>query len=894
MGSVRDVPAHDPAGPASALQAAAGRALSLAALRPADARVLGASVLRSARRTGAWDVVSTGERAVGVAAMNLGDLDAAVTHLRAAVAAGRRAASRRHVGEARMSLASALVQRGHPGAAVHAIDAAIEDLRGAAAARARVQRAAILQELGRFDAALDELRRTLPVLRQTGDVEWAVRALSNRSLIHGARRAFHAAEADLLDARGLCVEHDLELPAAFAEQNLGCVKALRGDVPAALRCFDAADARYQRLGVVEPSLLVDRAEVLLSVRLLQEAREAAESAVAAYQEQKRGVHVPEARLLLSTVALLQGDTAAARQSADAAVRGFRRLGRTTSLALARYARLQAMASAGASAAGPVRAAAAADELERAGWPVPALDARVMAGRMALERGRHAAARRYLSRASRGRRAGPADARARAWMAEALLRRADGRRSAAVSALRAGLRIVEDHQATLGATELRAHVSVQRGALARLGLSMALEDGSPRRALWWAERGRASALLLRPARPPEDADLARDLADLRSTMSEIEEARGDGRPDEPLVARQVALERRIRDRCRTLTAGEQDEGGRRRRSTDELTAALGDAALVEYVELAGRMHAVTLAGGRLRLHALGRAGDVRRALTHVPFALHRLARPQERSHGREAAAAAVLGRAATVVDDLLLRPLLGEVGDRELVLSPTGSLQALPWSVLPSCRGRPVVVTPSATLWHRAATGHRPGASPRVVVVAGPGLPGAASEAAAVAALHPGSALVTGDAATAATVSRCVDGADLVHLAAHGTVRADNPLFSSLLLSDGPFTVYELERLAQMPHHVVLAACDAGRSHEVGGGEVLGFGAALIGGGTATFVAPVVAVPDAATVPLMLAYHEGLRAGRTPARALAAAQVRFGATDPVEWVAAAAFVCLGAG
>jgi CHAT domain-containing protein len=69
----------------------------------------------------------------------------------------------------------------------------------------------------------------------------------------------------------------------------------------------------------------------------------------------------------------------------------------------------------------------------------------------------------------------------------------------------------------------------------------------------------------------------------------------------------------------------------------------------------------------------------------------------------------------------------------------------------------------------------------------------------------------------------------------------------------------------------------------------------MGGGTATLVAPVVSVPDAATVPLMLAYHEGLRAGRTPADALASAQVRFSSTiDSAHWAAAAAFICLGAG
>jgi CHAT domain-containing protein len=55
----------------------------------------------------------------------------------------------------------------------------------------------------------------------------------------------------------------------------------------------------------------------------------------------------------------------------------------------------------------------------------------------------------------------------------------------------------------------------------------------------------------------------------------------------------------------------------------------------------------------------------------------------------------------------------------------------------------------------------------------------------------------------------------------------------------------------------------------------------------------VSVPDAATVPLMLSYHEGLRAGRAPADALASAQVRFSTTDSAQWAAAAAFICLGA-
>jgi CHAT domain-containing protein len=140
----------------------------------------------------------------------------------------------------------------------------------------------------------------------------------------------------------------------------------------------------------------------------------------------------------------------------------------------------------------------------------------------------------------------------------------------------------------------------------------------------------------------------------------------------------------------------------------------------------------------------------------------------------------------------------------------------------------------------------------------------------------------------------MDGAGLVHLAAHGTVRADNPLFSSVGMADGPFTVYDLERLRQAPRQVVLAACDAGRSHVLAGEEILGFTAALLSAGTSTLVAPVLPVPDAETTPVMLAYHRHVRAGLWPAEALARAQREVRSDDSVAAAGAVSFVCLGAG
>jgi tetratricopeptide (TPR) repeat protein len=813
--------------------------------------------------------------------MQLRDLDEAVAQLRQSVRAASRAGSAKLAGEARMSLASALALHGSPRQAFREIETALRELGGLLAARALIQRAAILQEMGRDDEALETLRRALPILRRHEDVQWETRALSNRGLLHMARRTFAAAENDLLTARRLCTRHGLELPLAYVEQNLGCLRATTGQVPAALAHFDRAEEYYRRIGVEVGSLYVDRASLLLSVRLVSEARATAEAAVRAYQQQKR-MHLPEARLLLSTVALVQGDLRTAQEAAELAAREFTRLGKRSWLALARYARLQALVVQGEKRITASEARRSADELARAGWTVPALEARVLAAGLALARGRRAQARQDLVQASRARSAGPAEVRTRAWLAEALLRKADGRRRGAMRALAAGLRIIEDYQATLGATELRAHVSAHRGAVARTGVSV----------YTWAERGRATAALLRPVQPPDDPLLARYLADLRTTMTAIESLRGSGRPTGAQVQRQVTLERQIRDHCRTQAAAGHDSSSRFRRLQD-VAAVLDAAVLVEYVEVDDALHAVTVAGGRVRLHTLGPCSPVRRELLHLPFALRRLA--DGRTHPESVAAAtAALTRVSEQLDDILLRPLQAALRDRPLVVVPTGPLQSMPWSVLPSCIGRSVTVAPSATLWHLARQRLPANPSARIVTVAGPGLPGAHTEAEAIARLYPGAIQLLDAAADAQHVAEAMTAATLVHVAAHGHLRSDNPLFSSLRLADGPFTVYDLERLSRAPHQVVLAACDTGRAQVVAGEEVLGLTSALLGQGTATLVAPVIPVPDAETTPLMLAYHTELRAGRPPAEALARAQEKTRTQGPLALAAAAGFVCLGAG
>jgi CHAT domain-containing protein len=249
--------------------------------------------------------------------------------------------------------------------------------------------------------------------------------------------------------------------------------------------------------------------------------------------------------------------------------------------------------------------------------------------------------------------------------------------------------------------------------------------------------------------------------------------------------------------------------------------------------------------------------------------------------------------AAAVGSAVLSPLLADIGDRELVVVPTGILMTVPWAALPGCAGRPVTVAPSATVWRDAMRRRAdrtpgpggPGPHDATVLVAGPGNARGDAEIRAIAALRPGASVLTGEAATPAATLAALDSAALAHLAAHGQHQAENALFSSLELAGGPLLGYDLQRPGRAPLMVVLSSCDVGLTDVRPGDETFGMVTALLNAGSATVVASVARVADDAAMAAMVGFHRAVTAGRPPAAALAAAL-------PGE--ATAGFVCFGAG
>ncbi len=173
-----------------------------------------------------------------------------------------------------------------------------------------------------------------------------------------------------------------------------------------------------------------------------------------------------------------------------------------------------------------------------------------------------------------------------------------------------------------------------------------------------------------------------------------------------------------------------------------------------------------------------------------------------------------------LEQTLLGPPSGLLGDGPVVIVPPGRFHTIPWALLPSLRYRAVSVAPSARAWLRAHAA-RPPDRRHVVLARGPGL---GTEGAEVP-----------DAGSAVRRRHCprrrrrhqravlaaLDGAWLGHIAAHGTFRADSPLFSSLRMADGPLTVYDFEQLRRAPYRLILPSLRLRAARPGGADELLG-------------------------------------------------------------------------
>jgi hypothetical protein len=395
---------------------------------------------------------------------------------------------------------------------------------------------------------------------------------------------------------------------------------------------------------------------------------------------------------------------------------------------------------------------------------------------------------------------------------------------------------------------------------------AVATGRPAAIFDALERGRATFAGAGRVTPPEDPEAAALLTEARGLLAKARELEATEAKERERLTHRA---RRIQDRVRERSWRHAGNGGAvqspvtAREMHRVLAERDGDPVVANFVSIGGRLRCVRVDSLGVTTIEMGPVKDVteriRRLGADFAMAANDLIPVPLR-----AAANASLARNLKILDDILLGPLRA---DSDLYVVARAPLLSVPWTALPSRSGLRTAVNSYVA---RGRTHARPSGKRRLLAAAGPGVKHGTEEAHAVGRQWAGATVLTGEHAVTEHVRTALATHDVVHLATHGQHDADNPLFASIDLADGPLFAHELDGTPLPGSVVILSSCEVGGSTQVLGGEVLGLTSVLLRLGACAVIASVAKLSDELAARVMPRLHAHLRESDDPEAALAAA------------------------
>jgi CHAT domain-containing protein len=304
----------------------------------------------------------------------------------------------------------------------------------------------------------------------------------------------------------------------------------------------------------------------------------------------------------------------------------------------------------------------------------------------------------------------------------------------------------------------------------------------------------------------------------------------------------------------------------------------DIALIEYYNIHGKLIVFLVTANHVQTIRLNSdMTQIRALMQRLQLNLHTVPKtPPRAMTALRANAQAILHQ----LYQLLITPFEEKLaGYSKLVIVPHNFLHYLPFHALHNGNSYlieryEISYLPSSSSL-RYCREVRPTAVGSVIVGHSNGnrLPHAVEEARMVGALLSGQVLLEEQASMAA-LNQAIPDCRILHLAAHGDFRFDNPLFSGLELTDGWLTTMDIFNLRLKASLVTLSACQTGRNVLGGGDELLGLMRAFLSGGAASVVLTLWAVEDRSTAQIMETFYRHLVNGRPKGTALRRAQIQF--------------------
>ncbi len=324
----------------------------------------------------------------------------------------------------------------------------------------------------------------------------------------------------------------------------------------------------------------------------------------------------------------------------------------------------------------------------------------------------------------------------------------------------------------------------------------------------------------------------------------------------------------------------------------------ERTLIEYVERGGRISAFVVTGVKLSYVAdLCTVAEVAAGLNDLQFqfgacrfGIERLGRFVDELKRRA-------DQCFQRLFKMLVHPVEELLVGSEVIFVPCGQLSHVPFPAL--FDGERYLVerltvdhAPGATIWLTLCERtYDPPTNALLVGFADERIPLVEREIDALKEHFLSSRVLLGSAASFGAFSNEAPEFDLIHMACHGQFRGDNPMFSSLHLSDGWVTARDISSHKLKARIVTLSACETGLSQVYAGDETLGLVRGFLIAGASSLIASLWTVNDNSAAPLMSDMYSELQLGATPAASLQKAQINFikRGEHPYLW---APFVAIG--
>ena len=432
------------------------------------------------------------------------------------------------------------------------------------------------------------------------------------------------------------------------------------------------------------------------------------------------------------------------------------------------------------------------------------------------------------------------------------------------------------------------------------VSLRMEDLSPEsvsKALDLVEQAKSRSLadcLAAPAELPSDFSVQTARGDLDFIYRQIQHASLDASEQalDTLRERAVELEQELTNAA---------QKSQRIAPSAHAHVAVQDVleegeVLVEFYEARATLYAFLVSQTSVNAVCLGTSDEIRKALKLLRFQLSKRGWAVE----PDVQDLEAVSHHLRELYRLLIAPLEASFAPyRHIVFAPHRELHGLPFAALDNGAEMlidrfTVSVIPSANvlaLCRRPRPSSAVAKEVLVMAAADARAPQIAGEGRFVAGLFPGARVLLNEDATVEAFRLYAPRAGIVHLAAHGVFRRDNPLFSAIQLADSWLNLLDLSQIRLDADLLTLSACNTGTSVAIGGDELMGLLRGFLQAGARSLLVTLWEVDDAITKEFMEAFYTGVQSGARLPEAVRGAMrtVRARHPHPYYW---AAFLLVG--